>query len=177
MLRLLTRHGDLTGQLDRTAAAGGRIVGDSFSWPPFIQALKQVAAAWNEPDALGISDWGGDGPRAEAADKALRKLLPADPDGDPQISNEIDVVYTRQGLTLRPQTLRAFMTISAASARERNISMRRCAYCADWFELRRSDAYYCSPSCQAGDYRRKALKDTTQKLQAWVRNCKDKGER
>ena len=47
-------------------------------------------------------------------------------------------------MTLRPQTLRAFMALSAASARERAISMRRCAYCDDWFELRRSDAVYCS---------------------------------
>ena len=99
--------------------------------------------------------------RLAAADKALRKLLPADPDGDKEISKEVEVLYTAaQGLTLRPQTLRAFMTISAASARERRISMRQCAYCSDWFELRRSDAFYCSPSCQATDHKRRATNPT-----------------
>jgi hypothetical protein len=51
-------------------------------WSALITELKQVAAAWGEPDALGISSWGGDTLRAEAADKAPRKLLPANPDGD-----------------------------------------------------------------------------------------------
>jgi len=129
---------------------------DVASWRPLIEALRQVAAAWDEPDEFGVSSWGGDTLRAEAADKALRKLLPIDPDGDLEIRDEIKTVYTRHGLTLWPQTLRAFMVISAADARERSIKMRRCAYCADWFELRRSDAVYCSPSCQAVDHKRRA---------------------
>lgn len=120
-----------------------------------MEALRLVAAAWDEPDELGLSSWGGDTLRAEAADKALRRLLPVDPDGDPKIVEEIRVAYTRQGLTLWPQTLRAFMVISAASARERTIAMRQCLYCDDWFELRRSDAVYCSPSCQATDHKRR----------------------
>jgi hypothetical protein len=148
--KFLNRHGDPTGQLDP-----GVEMGDVAPWRPLIEALRRVAAAWNEPDALGISSWGGDTIREEAADKVLRKLLPTNPDEDPQISEEIKVVYTRHGLTLWPQTLRAFMVISAASARERKIKMRQCAYCDDWFELRRSDAFYCSGSCQATDHKRR----------------------
>jgi hypothetical protein len=156
VIKFLSRYGDPTGQLDRWTAAGKAFVGDAVSWKPLIEALGQVAAAWDEPDALGVSSWGGDTLRAEAADKALRKLLPTDPDAGREISEEIKVLYTRQGLTLWPQTLRAFMVISAASARERGIDMRRCSYCEDWFELRRSDAVYCSPSCQATDHKRRS---------------------
>jgi hypothetical protein len=125
-------------------------------WSALITELKQVAAAWGEPDALGISSWGGDTLRAEAADKAPRKLLPANPDGDKEISKEIEGLYTKQGLTLVPKTLRAFVTISAVSARERASDKRQCAFCRDWFKLRRRDAVYCSPSCQASDHKRRA---------------------
>ena len=126
------------------------------AWGPLIAALKPVAAAWDAPDASGVSLMTSDKDRLAAADKALRRLLPSDPDGDRTISREIEVHYTAQGTTLAPQTLRAFMAISAASARERGIAMRQCAYCDDWFELRRSDAVYCSGSCQATHHKRRA---------------------
>ena len=152
--KFLSRYGDPFGQLDQRAAAGKPMMGSAANWIPLMEALRQVAAAWDEPDEFGISAWGGDGLRAEIADKALRKLLPVDPDGDPEIRDEIKTVYTRQGLTLWPQTLRAFMVISATHAREHTINMRQCTYCSDWFELRRSDAVYCSPSCQAAGHKR-----------------------
>ena len=152
----LSRHGDPDGQLDRRVAAGEGIVSSTYSWGSLIEAFRQVAAAWGEPNELGVSSMSDNKDRLAAADKALRKLLPADPDGDREISKEIEVLYAAQGLTLRPQTLRAFMAISAASARERGISMRECMNCRDWFELRRSDAIFCSPSCQAADHKRRA---------------------
>jgi hypothetical protein len=155
VMNFVNRYGDPTGQLDRSAEAGEQIVSDTNSWAPLIEGLSQVAAAWDPPDKFGISRWSGDKPRADAADKALRKLLPHDTDGDKQISKEIEVIYFRQSLTLWPQTLRAFMTASAASARAREINMRQCLRCHDWFELRRSDAVYCSPSCQAFDHKMK----------------------
>jgi hypothetical protein len=83
VLRLLTRHGDPTGEFDRCAAAREAIVSIITPWGPLIEALRQVAAAWDKPDALGISSLSKDVARLAAADKALRGLLPADPDGDP----------------------------------------------------------------------------------------------
>jgi hypothetical protein len=164
VLRLLTRHGDPTGEFDRRAAAREAIVAIISSWEPLITALKQVAAAWGEPDVLGISHPSNDSLRVEAADKALRKLLPTDPDGDREISKEVEVAYTPRGLTLRPRTLRAFMVVSAASARERRINMRECLLCRDWFELRRSDAFYCSGSCQAVDHKRRSTATNSKRV-------------
>lgn len=147
----LKRHGDPAGGLDRGTVAAA--VGDTFEWGLLIERLRMVAEAWDEPNERGISSMSRDKYRLEIADKALRLQLSGGVDGE--IRNEIDIQYTDRGLTLRPQTLRAFMTISAASARERGISMKKCLYCSDWFELRRSDAVYCSPSCQATDHKRK----------------------
>jgi hypothetical protein len=154
LLWFLNRHGDPTGQLDRRAATGERIAGDTSSWGLLIQRLRLVAAAWDEADELGISSLSDDKHRLVIADRALRLQLPADPDGDRAISQEVEVLYTNRGLTLRPRTLRAFMTVSAASARERGINMRRCMNCLAWFELRRIDAFYCSASCQAVSHKR-----------------------
>jgi len=152
----VARHGDPDGELDRRAAAGKSITGNTLAWPPLILALNSVAAAWDAPDLSGVSRMTSDRDRLAAADKSLRRLLPSDPDGDRDISQEIEIAYAAQGLTLRPQSLRAFMVLSAAYARERGIAMRRCAYCDDWFELRRSDAFYCSGSCQATHHKRRA---------------------
>jgi lipocalin len=51
------------------------------------------------------------------------------------------------------------MIASAASALRRGVAMKKCAYahCGDWFELRRTDAFYCSGSCQAADYKQRAM--------------------
>jgi len=49
------------------------------------------------------------------------------------------------------------MVASAASALRRGVAMKKCAYCADWFELRRTDAFYCSGSCQAADYKQRTM--------------------
>ena len=152
----VARHGDPTGQLDRRAAASQPVISNTFSWGPLVAALRQVAVAWDAPDDLGVSAITKDRDRLAAADKALGWLLPADPDGDHEIAREIKLQYTAQGITLVPQTLRAFMVISAASARERGIDMRRCAYCADWFELHCDGATYCSPSCQASHQKQRA---------------------
>jgi hypothetical protein len=152
----VARHGDPTGQLDRCAAAGQRIISNTFCWGPLVAALSQVAAAWDTPDDLGVSAITIDRDRLAAADEALRRLLPTDRDGNREIAREIEVQYTAHGITLAPQTLRAFMVISAASARERGIDMRRCAFCSDWLEFRRNDAVHCSPSCQASHHRRRA---------------------
>src|SRR6476620_1931228 len=43
LLWFLTRHGDPTGQLDRRAAAGQEIAGDTSSWGVLIQRLRLVA--------------------------------------------------------------------------------------------------------------------------------------
>jgi hypothetical protein len=157
VLRFFARHGDPTGQLERRAAAGEPLQTETDSWISLTRRLRQVALAWNEVDALGISSISDDAQRLAAADQALRILLPKSRDRDRQIVGEIETIYGEHGLTRRPLTLRAFMALSAASARERRIAMRRCAYpnCLDWFELRRTDAIFCSGSCQAADHKRR----------------------
>src|SRR5262249_37082008 len=70
-----------------------------------------------------------------------------------------------RGLVPRAQILRSFMIASAASALRRGIKMRVCRYCNDWFELRRRDAAYCSGSCQAADYKQRAIAEGTTVLE------------
>jgi hypothetical protein len=118
--------------------------------------LAGIAQAWtdpNDPDSVSyISD---DRARLTAAQDALYELARPDRNGLP------DIEWIAQGRRLVPRarTLRAYMIASAAIALERGSPMGRCRYCDDWFEQRRTDALYCSGSCQAAGYKLKTALD------------------
>jgi hypothetical protein len=179
-LRFVARHGDPFGHLDdndarlnqlnrhtpemgRAYGKAARAVprpnrlpaGGSEPWPALALALDAIAGAWDPLDPNAISFLGDDRDRLEVAQRALYELARPDKEGLP----DIEWIAQGRGLVPRARTLRAFMIASAASALRRGVAMKKCAYahCGDWFELRRTDAFYCSGSCQAADYKQRAM--------------------
>jgi hypothetical protein len=155
----LTRHGDPFGHLDGEPYDRDKGLflprGHTFSakWSALQDELKRIAAAWDEPDSNGVYLISRDPQRLGAAQDALYELAPPDKTGLP----DFEWIAQGRGLVPRARTLRAFMIASAASALQRGIKMRVCACCHEFFELRRSDALYCSGSCQAAHYKQKAM--------------------
>ena len=160
-LRFIARHGDPFGYLDREPARPNLPPAGNHPWPALMDALDRIADAWDPPDPNDISFISDDRGRLEVAQRALRELAPPDESGLP----EVEWIAHGRGLVPRAQTLRAFMVASAASALRRGVAMKKCAYCADWFELRRTDAFYCSGSCQAADYKQRAMAQGTTVLE------------
>ena len=156
-LQFIARHGDPFGHLDRDSARPNRPnrppASTNQPWPALIDALDQIADAWDPPDLNNISFISDDRGRLEVAQRALRELAPPDERGLP----EVEWIAHGRGLVPRAQTLKAFMVASAASALRRGVAMKQCAYCDDWFELKRRDAFYCSGSCQAADYKQRTM--------------------
>ena len=153
-LRFIARHGDPFGYLDRKPAGlSPPPAGTNQLWPALMYALDRIAHAWDPPDPNHISFISDDRGRLGVAQRALRELAPPYESGLP----EVEWIAHGRGLVPRAQTLRAFMVASAASALRRGVAMKKCAYCADWFELRRTDAFYCSGSCQAADYKQRTM--------------------
>jgi hypothetical protein len=161
-VHFIARHGDPFGHLDRGPTHPNRPPTSSTElWPALMDALNQIADAWEDPsDPNGISFVTDDRDRLEVAQRALYELARPDKGGlqDKEGRQDIEWIAQGRGLVPRARTLRAFMIASAASALRRGIAMKKCAYayCGDWFELRRTDAFYCSGSCQAADYKQRA---------------------
>lgn len=157
VLRFIARHGDPFG--DRNHQPIGTNAPwwhGAVSWHGVLRtALGDIAQAWEPLDPNGISFFSDDRDRLQVAVRALHKLAPPDEGGLP----DIELIAQGRDLVKRATTLQAFMIASAASALRHGITMKRCAYahCGDWFELRRADAIYCSGSCQAADYKQRAM--------------------
>jgi hypothetical protein len=138
----IVRHGDPFGGLERVRA------GSTEHWPSLKTALERIAQAWEPSDR--ISRISNDPKRRATAREALYELARPDRAG----LADIELVANEDRLVPRARTLQAFMIASAASALERDITMRVCQHCKDYFELRKSVAVFCSGSCQAAAYQR-----------------------
>ena|SRR5215831_3856458 len=160
VLDFIKRHGDPFGYLDREPDRPNQPpAGTNAEWPALKAALGKIAQAWDPLDPNEISFISDDRDRLKVAERALQELAPPDPDLDPDERGLKDIEWIAQGRRLvhRARTLRAFMIASAASALWRSIAMKKCAYCDDFFELKRADAVYCRGSCQAADYKQRAM--------------------
>jgi hypothetical protein len=139
VVSFVRRRGDPEGLLNRPGASA-----DSGRWrTPLHDGLGYFAACWTDADERGVSRCSRDSRDATAWWRLL--LFPA-------IAPQIEVIPAADGgtgLAMRARTLGAFMALSAASALERRIQMRRCRYCESWFELRRKDMQFCSATCRA----------------------------
>src|SRR6516165_10647291 len=177
-LHFVARHGDPFGQLDQERA---RLYPPPFGtnrlWPDLGATFGKIAQAWEPLDPNGISFISDNPERLEVAQRALRELAPPGP--HEKGLEDIEWIAQGRGLVPRARTLRAFMIASAASALRRGVAMKKCAYCGDWFELRRTDAFYCSGSCQAADYKQRAMAQGTTVLEIASRKRKGRphGER
>jgi hypothetical protein len=139
VLALVCRRGDPAGILSpREQTHTGH-------WVDLAALLAIAARAWEPVDASGVSCVTKDRHRLQQAkhftdDKLALQILKDDLEVIPDPAG---------GLALRACTLAAFMVVSAVSALERCVPMRRCAHCTSWFELARADARFCCDSCRA----------------------------
>lgn len=134
----IRRRGDPQGQLDAGAET------HTGHWFSLAVYLRTAAQAWEPEDADGVSSLTTAPDRLSYANFFLR---------DPEIPvvKDIEPVLDPHGpgLSFRARSLHAFMLMSAASALERRVPMRRCSHCHSWFEALRRDTRYCSSSCRA----------------------------
>jgi hypothetical protein len=148
--RFMARHGDPVG------GAEIRKSGSNAEWFALQNALAAIAQAWDDPnDPNGVSHITDDRARLTTAQDALYELARPDKNGLP----DMECIALGRGLVSRAKTLPTFMIGSAGHALEHSIPMQRCHYCNDWFEPRRTDALYCTASCQAAGYKLKAAFD------------------
>jgi hypothetical protein len=148
VLSFIRRHGDPLGKLDQGS------VGSTGEWLPLIRTLNNIAQAWDPPGADGTSRFSADPGRQKLARGALEHLAPPD-NGIP----ETRLVAQDDRLVIKCTTLRSYMILSAAHALSHHIDMRQCRWvgCEDWFEPRRTDALFCSGSCQARHSKQRAI--------------------
>ena len=135
----IRRRGDPHGDLDR-----GEVT-HTGAWKNLQALLGTAASAWEPPGRDGVSLVDSDPKHLKLAEAflrdnptpVLRDTEPAlDPNGGPRI-------------VPRAKSLATFMCLSALSAVERRVPMRRCARCKSWFELNRKDSRFCSGTCRS----------------------------
>lgn len=158
--RFVMRRGDPSGSLERDGKT-------KISWSEWIaDGLRPVAEAWPSAGADGVSRISDDQWRIRAAQAHLRILAPRMPDRDGfnRLSYHgewigLDVIAgddaSPLGLTISARTMAAYLLASANYCLAKRTTMRRCQYCAGWFNasVRRSDAGFCSGSCQVMFFR------------------------
>ena len=154
ILKFIARHGDPDGLLDEASSPTERI-STTAGWGAVQDGLACIANAWDERDSDLVYRLGKDRQRLDEAEDALRSL--ADPYRRSGRRGLADVDFVAHGRALVPEarSLRAFMVASAASALRHSTPMRICAHCHDFFELRRTDAFFCSGTCQAAESRKR----------------------
>jgi hypothetical protein len=133
------RRGDPAGLLDVGAET------NTGTWSNLGAVLRTAAVAWEETDAKGLSRFATDPMWLRDANNFLRYA-------DFPIVKDLEAVRDPAGgpgFAFRARSLGTFMAVSAASALERRVAMRRCDHCRSWFEALRRDAKFCSASCRA----------------------------
>jgi|GEM_PF-2108051 len=135
------RRGDPLGRID-----GKDGESESGLWLELRGHLHQIAGGWETEDANGVSHRANDPGRSNHVTQWWRHFAL------PHYADQISVTVDPHGSTmpaLLPKTLGAYMILSAGSAFARKVPMRRCDHCHSWFELKRSDARFCTASCRA----------------------------
>jgi hypothetical protein len=154
MLEFVRRWGDPLGfpATDETDPRLARAISSTSYWLGLVGELRLLAAAWSRPDRHGVSRCNNDKAH-EAALRAWRGVV------FPRIAPNFTLESDTDGAlpVVRASTLIAYMQMSAASALDRRVPMRRCEQCEAWFELLRPDARFCSPSCRALSHKQRNI--------------------
>jgi len=133
------RRGDPYGGLDR-----GEVM-HTGHWKNLQALLGVAASAWEPVGKDGVSPVAADPKRLRLAEWFLR-------DDPAPILKDTETALDPHGgprTVVRAKSLAAFMCLSALSAIERRVPMRRCAHCGSWLELNRKDSRFCSGACRS----------------------------
>ena len=133
------RYGDPYGALDRGQAM------HTGHWKNLQALLGTAASAWDPAGPDGVSQVAADPKRLKLAEWFLRD------NPTPVVKDTESLLDPRGGprVVLRAKSLATFMCLSALSALERRVPMRRCDHCGSWLELNRKDSRFCSGSCRS----------------------------
>jgi hypothetical protein len=135
----IRRYGDPYGGLDR-----GEVTHTGY-WKSLKALLGTAASAWEPAGQDGVSRVTGEPKRLALAEWFLRdNPTPVLQDAEPALDP-----LGGPRTVLRAKSLATFMCLSALSAIERRIPMRRCEHCGSWLELNRKDARFCSGTCRS----------------------------
>jgi hypothetical protein len=133
------RYGDPHGMLD----AGEPM--HTGHWKNLSALLGVAARSWEPADKHGVSHFTSDLQRIHSAEWFLR-------DNPAPLLKDTEPMFDPRGgvrIVLRANKLASFMALSAASAVERRVPMRRCQHCGHWLEMDRRDRRFCSSSCRS----------------------------
>jgi hypothetical protein len=132
------RRGDPFGDLDR-----GEVM-HTGHWKNLKAVLGTAAGAWETVGQEGVSQVAADPQRLKLAEYFLR-------DDPMPVLKDTETVLDPHGprTVLRAKSLGTFMCLSALSALDRRVPMRRCEHCGSWLELNRKDSRFCSGSCRS----------------------------
>ena len=126
---------------------------DVAQWQmPLHFGLGLLARCWTEAgERDGVSQCIGAG--RDVATFWRRTLQPA-------IVGDVEMIAADEGVRFIPRarTLGAFMVLSAISALERAVPMRRCQHCGSWFEVRHARMRVCSATCRVAMSKQKGQK-------------------
>jgi len=133
------RRGDPYGALDR-----GEVM-HTGHWKNLQALLGTAVSAWEPAGRDGVSRVAADTKRLKLAEWFLS-------DDPAPILKDTETVldpHSEPRVVLRAKSLATFMCLSALSAIERRVPMRRCAHCGSWLELNRKDSRFCSGTCRS----------------------------
>jgi hypothetical protein len=152
VLKFVQRRGDPWGLLEQDAETLTQV------WYGIAAILGAPARAYEPAGADGISRFTTDRQRRLEAESFLKN--------DAELLRAVEPILDPAGRSpypvLRAKTLAAFMALSAAHAVEQRLPMRRCAHCASWFHIGRSDAQFCSGTCRAAKHNSSTREGQTQ---------------
>ena len=137
-MAFVRRYGDPDGALDRGEAMH---TGD---WKNLKALLGTAASAWEPAGADGVSRVAADPKRLKLAEWFLR-------DDPMPVLKDTETAFDPHGprTVVRAKSLAMFMCLSALSAIDRRVPMRRCEHCGSWLELTRKDSRFCSGTCRS----------------------------
>jgi hypothetical protein len=138
IVAFIRRYGDPDGALDR-----GEVT-HTGAWKNLKALLGTAAGAWEPAGADGVSRVAADPKRLKLAEWFLR-------DHPMPVLKDTETAFDPHGprTVVRAKSLATFMCLSALSAIDRRVPMRRCEHCGSWLELNRKDSRFCSGSCRS----------------------------
>jgi hypothetical protein len=121
-----------------------------FNWLQTRQQLREIAQLWGEPADLALHELrfskGGDFTTIRQARELAHEMRRTAIIGDGiAMDRDIKIVPGLVNYEVQPRTLFGLLTVQVADALAERPLYRRCAYCAGWFAVRRSDQLYCQP--------------------------------
>ncbi len=120
-------------------------------WRTYAATFAGIGKAWLREDDAGISYFGRPEGLAMSDQVVahMRQVL-----GEHGVTGQWDA---KLGFVPRPKRLLDYMLLSALDAHRRQVPMRKCVECSDFFELHRDHGILCSDQCRLARYAKTSI--------------------